>query len=123
VCQAYLARQRDFSNFALALVALFRRRAVAVTVSIGLTVIPFLLTFVNLAPVSQWLLQFTPAAGFAIQQSIPVYPQVADMYTPQAGYYPLAPWAGFAVLCGYAVLALSETYRKQLNRRGTRPLL
>jgi hypothetical protein len=92
--------------FALALVALFRRRAVAMTVSIGLTVIPFLLTFANLAPVSQWLLQFTPAAGFAIQQSIPAYPQVADMYTPQAGYYPLAPWVGFAVLCSYAVLAL-----------------
>jgi uncharacterized membrane protein len=28
-------------------------------------------------------------------------------YTPANGYFPLAPWAGFAVLCGYAVLALA----------------
>jgi ABC-type transport system involved in multi-copper enzyme maturation permease subunit len=31
---------------------------------------------------------------------------VIGLYTPQAGYYPLAPWAGFAVLCGYTALAL-----------------
>ncbi|BCL78968.1 hypothetical protein ccbrp13_14330 [Ktedonobacteria bacterium brp13] len=92
--------------FALALGALFRRRVVAVAASIALTVFPFIFAFVNLAPVSQWLLRITPAAGFAIQQSIPAYPQVADLYTPQAGYYPLAPWAGFAVLCGYTVFAL-----------------
>jgi hypothetical protein len=35
-------------------------------------------------------LRLTPAAGFAIQRSRPVYPQVANRYTP-AGYYPLAP--------------------------------
>jgi ABC-type transport system involved in multi-copper enzyme maturation permease subunit len=52
------------------------------------------------------LLRLTPAAGFAIQQSIPAYPQVIGLYTPQAGYYPLAPWVGFAVLCGYTALAL-----------------
>ena len=28
------------------------------------------------------------------------------LYTPLVGYYPLAPWAGFAVLCGYTALAL-----------------
>ena len=28
-------------------------------------------------------------------------------YVPQAGYYPLAPWAGLAVLCAYAALALA----------------
>ncbi len=27
-------------------------------------------------------------------------------YTPMQGYFPLAPWAGFAVLCGYAAVAL-----------------
>jgi hypothetical protein len=41
--------------------------------------------------VAQWLLRLTPAAGFAIQQSIPEYPQVLDLYAPSAGYYPLAP--------------------------------
>jgi uncharacterized membrane protein len=52
-----------------------------------------------------WLLRLTPAAGFAIQQSSPAYSQVASSYLPP-DYYPLAPWAGFAVLCGYAALAL-----------------
>ena len=27
-------------------------------------------------------------------------------YTPAFGFYPLAPWAGFAVLCGWTALAL-----------------
>ena len=31
---------------------------------------------------------------------------VSASYTPANGYFPLAPWAGFAVLCGYAALAL-----------------
>jgi ABC-type transport system involved in multi-copper enzyme maturation permease subunit len=89
---------------ALALGALFRRHVVAVIVGIVLTGVPFILAFANLVPeaVSQWLLRLTPAAGFAIQQSV----QVTGASTLQAGYYPLAPWAGFAVLCGYTVLAL-----------------
>jgi hypothetical protein len=92
--------------FALALGALLRRRIIAVIAGLALTVVPFILA--NLVPdtVSQWLLRLTPAAGFAIQQAFPAYPQVDAAYTLQAGYYPLTPWAGFAVLCGYAVLAL-----------------
>ena len=31
--------------------------------------------------------------------------EVATVYQPP-GYDPLAPWTGFAVLCGYAVLAM-----------------
>jgi uncharacterized membrane protein len=31
--------------------------------------------------------------------------EVATVYQPP-DYYPLAPWTGFAVLCGYAVLAM-----------------
>ncbi len=92
--------------FALALGALFRRRIVAMSVGMALTVVPFVLAFVNLGAVFQWLLRLTPAAGFAIQQTFPAYPQVTADYTLRAGYYPLAPWAGFAVLCGYTVLAL-----------------
>ena len=48
------------------------------------------------AGAADWLLRVTPAAGFAIQQYVPAYPQVSNAYTPQHGYYPLAPWAGFA---------------------------
>jgi ABC-type transport system involved in multi-copper enzyme maturation permease subunit len=58
------------------------------------------------AGAADWLLRLTPAAGFAIQQPYPAYPQVTASYTPQQGYYPLAPWAGFAVLCAWAALAL-----------------
>jgi ABC-type transport system involved in multi-copper enzyme maturation permease subunit len=52
------------------------------------------------------LLRLTPAAAFAIQQSIPAYPQVSGIYTPALGFYPLGPWTGFGVLCAYAALAL-----------------
>ena len=71
-------------------------------------VLPYILGTGGLLPVGaeQWLLRFTPAAAFAIQQSAPAYPQVTASYTPTAGYFPLAPWAGLAVLCGYAALAL-----------------
>jgi len=55
---------------------------------------------------ADWLLRVTPAAGFAVQQVLPRYPQVANAYTPQYGYYPLAPWAGFAVLGAWTALAL-----------------
>jgi uncharacterized membrane protein len=55
---------------------------------------------------SQWLLRVTPAAGFAIQQSLRAYAHVVASNLPQDGYYPLAPWAGFGLLCGYAALAL-----------------
>ena len=51
-------------------------------------------------------LPISPAAGFAIQQGYPRYPQLDMSYTPGNGYFPLAPWAGFAVLCLWAVLAL-----------------
>jgi ABC-type transport system involved in multi-copper enzyme maturation permease subunit len=94
--------------FALALGALLRRSAVAVTASILVIVLPYLLAIGSLLPASsaQWLLRITPAAAFAIQQSIPEYSQVIGRYAPSAGYYPLVPWAGFAVLCGYTALAL-----------------
>jgi ABC-type transport system involved in multi-copper enzyme maturation permease subunit len=59
------------------------------------------------AGAGDWVLRLTPTAGFAILQSIPGYSQVNAPYTPNAGFYPLAPWAGFAVLCGYAALAVA----------------
>lgn len=37
-------------------------------------------------------------------------------YVPSAGFYPLAPWAGLAVLCGYAGLVLVLAVIR-LNRR------
>jgi hypothetical protein len=55
----------------------------------------------------EWLLRITPAAGFAVQQAVPAYSQVAATYTPNGGYYPLAPWAGCAVECAWAAAALA----------------
>ena len=94
---------------ALAVGALLRSSAGAVTAVILLIVLPYFFTIalaVLPAGAADWLLRVTPAAGFAIQQTLVQYPQVSASYTPANGYYPLAPWAGFAVLCGYAVLGL-----------------
>ena len=54
-----------------------------------------------------WLMRLVPAAGFAVQQTIPNYPQVSNACTVAQGCYPLAPWAGFAVLCAWAAAALA----------------
>jgi ABC-type transport system involved in multi-copper enzyme maturation permease subunit len=105
--------------FAVALGAVLRRSAAAITVGIVAIVLPFLLAAVGVFPpgVSAWLLRLTPAAGFAIEQSIPRYPQVTTVTGAGGiGNYPLPPWAGFAVLCawaaGVAVLALIALRRR-----------
>jgi ABC-type transport system involved in multi-copper enzyme maturation permease subunit len=92
---------------ALAVGTILRRSAAAITAVIAGVVLTYILAMASLVPlpVAEWLLRVTPAAGFAIQQSLPRWPQVTDVYgLPQ--YYPLSPWAGFAVLCGYAVVAM-----------------
>jgi ABC-type transport system involved in multi-copper enzyme maturation permease subunit len=96
------------SVLAVALGALLRRGVGAVASVIVLIVLPYILAVAAVLPAgpSQWLLRVTPAAGFAVQQSLAVYSQVDATYTPAFGYFPLAPWAGFAVLCAYAALAL-----------------
>jgi len=94
--------------FALALGTVLRRSAAAVTIVIVAIVLPYLLGVASVLPVSasDWLLRITPAAAFAVQQAIPQYPQVTALYSPSSGYFPLAPWAGLAVLCAYAALTL-----------------
>ncbi|MGR6923669.1 ABC transporter permease subunit [[Actinomadura] parvosata] len=103
---------------ALALGALFRRSAPAVIVAIVVLVVPYVLATASILPdeVSRWLLRVTPAAGFAIQQSVPEYEHVISHYVPAMGYFPLPPWGGFAVLCAYAALALGLAVRR-LNGR------
>jgi ABC-type transport system involved in multi-copper enzyme maturation permease subunit len=93
---------------ALAIGTLLRRSATAVTAAIVAIVLPYILAVASVLPAgaSEWLARLTPAAAFAIQQSTPEYPQVTASYTPNMGYFPLAPWAGLAVLCGWAALAL-----------------
>jgi hypothetical protein len=89
----------------LAVGTLLRRSAGAVTAVIAGIVLPYLLAVtpgILPAGAEQWLVRVTPAAAFAVQQSIQQYPQVTQDYTPGNGYFPLAPWAGFAVLCAWA---------------------
>jgi len=96
--------------FALGVGAILRSGTGAVAVVITAIILPYLLgAAFPVLPVgaADWLLRVTPAAGFAIKQTIPQYPQVAAGYSPFQGYFPLEPWAGFAVLCGYAALALA----------------
>lgn len=114
---------------ALSFAALLQRNILAVISSIVAVILPYILAFINALPfdVSQWLLRLTPAAGFAIQQSIPEYPQVIGLYTPQAGYFPLAPWAGFAMLCGYTAITFglavskSQIHNDSLPRKHVKP--
>jgi ABC-type transport system involved in multi-copper enzyme maturation permease subunit len=93
---------------ALALGTVLRRAVGVVTVVIVLLVVPSIVApfpFLSVN-VAKWLFSLSPAAGFAIQQSLPRYAQVSYSYILAFGYYPLAPWAGFGVLCAYAVLCL-----------------
>jgi hypothetical protein len=95
---------------ALAVGTLLRRSAAAVTTVIVGIVLPYLLAVlpgILPAGAEQWLVRVTPAAGFAVQQTVRQYPQVRADYSPGNGYFPLAPWAGFAVLCAWAGLALA----------------
>ena len=95
--------------FAVALGAILRRSAAAITIAVVTVVLPFLLAALNVVPagVGDWLLRVTPAAGLAIEQSIPRYSQVTSVTSPVQGYYPLSPYAGFAVLCLWAAAALA----------------
>jgi len=103
---------------ALSVGAVFRRGAGAVTTVIVAIVLPYILTVIPFMPasVSKGLTTVTPGAAFAVQQTLVPYDQVASNYTPYYGYYPLAPWAGFAVLAGYAVASLAVA-AVVLNRR------
>ncbi|MFC4015049.1 hypothetical protein ACFOY2_48090 [Nonomuraea purpurea] len=88
---------------ALGLAALVERGVVAIGLAIALVVVPYLLAIAGLVP---WLLMITPAAGFAITQSVPTFAHVDVDRSLLGGYYPLPPWAGLAVTCGHAAITL-----------------
>ena len=99
------------SVLGLAIGTIVRRSAVAVTAAIGVIVVPYLLAVSVLPPgAADWLLRLSPAAAFAMQQSVPQYAQVNAVYSPVGGYFPLAPWAGFAVLCAWAAATLALAF-------------
>ncbi|MER7283480.1 ABC transporter permease subunit [Dactylosporangium sp. NPDC000244] len=97
--------------------ALLRKGVTAVTVSIVVIVLPYLLS-VTVLPLraSDWLLRVTPAAAFALQQSEPRWDQVDNIYSPADGYFPLPAWGGLAVLAVWVAVVLGGAgYR--LRRR------
>jgi ABC-type transport system involved in multi-copper enzyme maturation permease subunit len=93
----------------LAVATVVRRSAAAIIIVIVTLVIPFVLSAPPGIPagLTDWLLRVTPAAAFALQQPAPQYYQVAANYSTGSGYFPLAPWTGFAVLCGWTAVALA----------------
>jgi hypothetical protein len=99
--------------FAVAVGMILRRGAAAVAAAVVVVVLPYLLGTAPGLPdaMREWLLRITPAAGFAIEDTIPHYTQITARYP-----FPLGPWAGFAVLCGYAGAALAVAYL-MLRRR------
>jgi ABC-type transport system involved in multi-copper enzyme maturation permease subunit len=102
---------------ALAVGALVRRSSAAVAGVIVLIVLPYLLA-VSVLPLgaAQWVLRFSPAAAFAIQQSAIQWAQVDNIYTPAGGYFPLSPVAGLGVLVLWTAAALGLA-TVLLNRR------
>ncbi|MGC1756204.1 MAG: ABC transporter permease subunit [Trebonia sp.] len=94
---------------ALAVGAITRRGAAAVTIVIVALAVPVFLAISRAVPggAGDWLLRVTPAAGISLQQAYPQYQQVAStVYSPLNGYYPLSWWAGLLVLCAWAAVAL-----------------
>jgi ABC-type transport system involved in multi-copper enzyme maturation permease subunit len=104
--------------FALSLGSILRRSIGAAVAAIVLIVLPFILATAAVLPAAaaNWVLRLSPAAAFAVQQIIPAYHQVDDVYTPAQGFYPLSPLAGFAVLCAWTAAALGLAIYVQRRR-------
>lgn len=80
--------------FSLGVATILRRSAPAITVVLLLLLVPKILGTGLPLSVATWLDRVTPAAGFAIQESVRNYDSAID------------PWAGFGVLCAYTVAVL-----------------
>jgi ABC-type transport system involved in multi-copper enzyme maturation permease subunit len=92
----------------LAIATMVRRSAAAIMIVVVTVVVPYFLSRTILsAGVADWLTRITPAAAFALQQPAPQYYQVQAPYMPSTDFFPLAPWAGFAVLCAWTAVALA----------------
>ncbi|HWF40702.1 MAG TPA: ABC transporter permease subunit [Acidothermaceae bacterium] len=94
---------------AVAIGTIVRRSATAVAAVIALIVLPYILGVSSIGAL-QWMLRVTPAAGFAVQQTLHQYPQVSGVYIASAGYYPLSPSAGFGVLIAWMAVALGVAF-------------
>ncbi|MQY02666.1 DUF1349 domain-containing protein [Actinomadura macrotermitis] len=80
--------------FALGIGALVRHGAAAITIALVLLLAPYIVATGLPVSAAVWLGRLTPAAGFAVQQTIERYDTA------------IGPWAGLGVLCCYAAAAL-----------------
>jgi ABC-type transport system involved in multi-copper enzyme maturation permease subunit len=81
--------------FALGVATIVRRSTPAITVVLLLLVVPHIVATGLPLGVAAWVQRLTPAAGFAIQDTVERFDTA------------IAPWAGFGVLCAYAAAALA----------------
>ncbi|MFJ8104821.1 ABC transporter permease subunit [Streptomyces sp. NPDC096132] len=95
------------SVLALALGALLRRTAAAITLIVVVLVLPQILISGLPLGAAHALMRATPLAGFAIQDTVTRYDHAPRVCLPEEGCYPQGPWPGFAVLCAYAALGLA----------------
>lgn len=81
--------------FGLGVAAVLRRTAFAVAAVLLLTLVPQVAATGFPLPVATWLERLTPAAGFAVQQTVQRYDTA------------IGPWSGLGVMLAYAVLTLA----------------
>ncbi len=89
---------------ALGVGTILRRTAGAITLVIAVVVVPSIIGAFLPLSVERWLNRTTPLAGLAVQQTRERFDNA------------IGPWAGFSVLCAWAVVALGLAYW-QLRRR------
>lgn len=80
--------------FSLGVATVLRRSSGAIALVLVLLLVPQIVASGMPLSAAKWLERVTPAAGFAVQQSVHRYDTA------------LGPWTGLAVLGGYAALAL-----------------
>ncbi|MEO3751052.1 DUF1349 domain-containing protein [Streptomyces sp. B6B3] len=81
--------------FSLGVATALRRGPAAITVVLLLVLVPQIVSSGLPLSAAAWLDRLSPAAGFAIQQTVPRYDTA------------IGPWAGLGVTCCYAAVALA----------------
>ncbi|RKN43227.1 ABC transporter permease [Streptomyces hoynatensis] len=89
---------------ALGVTALVRHSAAAIALVLLPLLVPRLLAGGLPLNAAEWLQRLTPAAGFAIQQTVRRYDTA------------IGPWAGLAVLAGYTAVVLAAAYARMRRR-------
>ncbi len=81
--------------FSLGVATALRRGPATITVVLLLVLVPQIVSSGLPLSAAEWVDRLTPAAGFAIQQTVPRFDTA------------IGPWAGLGVTCGYAAVALA----------------